>query len=391
MGCARTIAVIICLLAPPSRSQPNSALDELLNRYRGSTERLRTSQIELRQTTTEGDGEQRKTVRLIESRCIRAGEKASCEYRRWTMDPDRGSSARMELQDVSDIGVADGRLLQLQTLIVRQEQTLLVQRPVPEFQYAAWQGPALCGYFPGESGRIDEVLRSAGANVRAVPEVVDGIECDVVDAQTSRARYTVWFARDRGACIVKFTRVQEGEGLDRGTPDVVPPRAARDNEVGKRDSPVRATLTLDAIETKQFGELSIPIDGTLTEEVIYSSGRRTVAKIVVRRTRVELNPDTDRVSFMPMVPDGTPVKFLDGSNSIPHEWRDGKIIPREDKEMVARLRAIVGDRRFTTDAGELSVLELARGPAMFLALVGGIFALLWLRLWARERRRQTSS
>ncbi len=75
-----------------------------------------------------------------------------------------------------------------------------------------------------------------------------------------------------------------------------------------------------------------------------------------------------------------------GRGWISQSRRDGKIIPREDKEMVARLRAIVGDRRFSTDAEKLSIFELARGPAMLRALVGGIFALQWLWLWAQSRR-----
>jgi hypothetical protein len=89
------------------------------------------------------------------------------------------------------------------------------------------------------------------------------------------------------------------------------------------------------------------------------------------------------VSFTPDIPDGTTVRFIGASNAIPHEWREGKITPREDKEATARLDAIVAGKRFETDADQASKWALVRGPAMFLGVVSVLMALQWL--WGRNR------
>lgn len=353
--------------------------------YRDSVAPLQHSRIVSVQVSRSVDALGVPELRRITSLCIRIGDLAHCEYSRWADRLPGQESGNLPLHDRTTYWITGRQTYALQSL-ADGKVALYVTRGIQEHQIAAWQGAFLCGYFPGNADRIDRVLVSAGAVVRAKREEVDGVNCVVVDAVTGDARHTVWFAPDRGGCILKMVRVQEGEAL----------RQREQRERGLRppgvklpeiDLGVRVTQTLDNVRVEKIDGLWIPVGGRYTEEVTYAEGPPSVLIRTIERTDIKLNPDVSNISFEPQVPDGTTVRFVGERDGIPWEWRGGQIVPREDKAVTARLDELVAGRRFEPPK-EGFPFHLLAGPAMFVGLVFSGAGIFWL--WSSWRLRRES-
>lgn len=281
-----------------------------------------------------------------------------------------------EAYSVSQYGFSDDRLLELRKTSSADHQTLLyVSESIPHAQYAAWQGPLLCGYFPAVADRIDQILEAARATIRPTREPLKGTECVVVDAEKDDAHYTVWFSPSRDGCILRMIRVQEGSMLRRQAEKT----KFDGHDAGPTNSRVlRVVQQVDDVAVLRFGASWIPVAGKYTEEITYDQGPPSLLSTMIRRERVELNPDTSGVLFAPIVLDGTRVRFVGRPNALPWQWRDGKIVPLEDQQATQRLRELVESNRFVSGAKEASKLRLLRGPACFLALVLVAATVVWL-------------
>ncbi len=367
-------------------------LSEVLTGYRRSLAVLQNCVIDLTHIESVSHADTGTKHNRTSSICTRLPDRASCEYMRWVDVADPIAPADEELQISTRSVLLHNRLIEMDVLPADAAKAVHIWKSAREDQLASWQGAILCGYFPGDIDRIDRVLEKARCKVRELREHVVGLECVVVDAESEHAQYSVWFAPERDWCIVKMVRTQQGESLLRRQAQEV--QAAPSDRTASSKAKARwsiFTQTLDNVAVEQIDGSWIPVEGTCSEELTHSEGPPTKSFTTVKRTRVNLHPSVNDELFALNIPDGTRVRFVGEHNAIPHEWRDGMIIPREHKEATERLKALAADARFVIPVPTTSQWDLARGPALFVSILGALAGLHWLSIRARALRARHQS
>ena len=170
------------------------------------------------------------------------------------------------------------------------------------------------GYFADEdSARIDGFLRwLPTAKVRPQTERVGTSDCYVLEAETRKARYTIWFDPTHGGNFAKLHYEKPGTKI------VVANRSFR-----------------------RCGEAWVPME--MEWEVLLrqpESDARYRQKTIV--TAFEVNPDHPRLQSFVLddIPEGTRVDFVSGKGyRMPgtFAWRAGKPVPCVDKNTLAQL------------------------------------------------------
>lgn len=179
-----------------------------------------------------------------------------------------------------------------------------------EYYIGSW----VWGYFAEENpSRIDGFLRgSTTAKVRPKTEQFDGTECHVLEADSSHAKYTIWFAPRYEYNFVRLVSEK---------PDI--------------------KIEISNRRYKEFGEAWLPTEmewtvqiNQTTQDVTYSQ-KTTV-------TDFKLNPDHEKLQSFVMddIPEGTRVEFHSGKGyKMPgaFQWRGGKPTPIVKEDTLARL------------------------------------------------------
>ncbi len=191
-----------------------------------------------------------------------------------------------------------------------------------EFEGCDRQSPgnASRGYFPGDTDRIDTILRKANTiSVRDEMENIGGADCYVVEADTKRGKYTVWIDPSHGYHITKAT-------AKRGPGNVVAPLnfTLRPTE--------KMSFSMENVRFKKVDDVWVPVEADLAygrkyPGVNFFDNNKIHHKVI----HVILNPDHDALgSFIPDdIPDGARV-YLNNFNlkarKGKYTWQGGQVV-----------------------------------------------------------------
>jgi hypothetical protein len=176
--------------------------------------------------------------------------------------------------------------------------------------------------FLGSDERLDAVLRRAKrVSVRPTTELVNGVACHVIDANTEYGRYKVYLDPIHGFHAVKIIR--EATGGQKEQEDVMP----------KGD---RSTAYMVVTRFEQVDGVWVPVEAE--QETDYTSGeffRRS--RNHYKRANIVLNPNHDKLGSFdnplehpdndPELKNGTRVSITGpGSVRVRGSWQDGKVV-----------------------------------------------------------------
>ena len=204
-----------------------------------------------------------------------------------------------------------------------------LELPMPHTEGAG--GSFMRGWLPQDETRIDQTLREA-KGARAAADTVDGRPCVLVNVETDRGRFDVWFDTSRGGNIVR-ARIERGprhrtrdgvlwETMRRRT------RAAAGKTFEAADEKVLETSEFTDVELKRFGDVWLPVEMTCLGDAVDREGDHF--KVDYRlRARIDLDPIFAPGDFTVPAPEGTKVMLRAGNDVIDPglEWRDGRAQP----------------------------------------------------------------
>ena len=182
-----------------------------------------------------------------------------------------------------------------------------------------YKGAALMGICGGDYGRIDSILGQAyKISSRDKRERVGGSQCYVIDATTTRGKYTVWLDPEHGYNIAKV-EVQRSKG------NLVYNRARVKTSM---------SFSLKNVSFKQIDGVWVPMEADMQQT---EDNQDKTTKWHHKRTEMILNPDHDALgSFVADdIMDGTKTIFPRRSDTIEYIWQKGKAVLKA-KSNVAR-------------------------------------------------------
>jgi hypothetical protein len=181
----------------------------------------------------------------------------------------------------------------------------------------------LYGEFCSERQYIDTFFLAAGnkVSVRAKTERIGDSECYVVDAKTTRGKYTVWFDPNHGYNIAKAEVSKSGK-------DILITQPVDETPFGK-GNPVRFASERESVKDvrfKKIGDLWVPWEGTIKSDFRLSDGSKNSCTHRIECTELIVNPDHEALgSFVPKFANGTMVRVL-GVARTRFTWKDGKYV-----------------------------------------------------------------
>ena len=173
--------------------------------------------------------------------------------------------------------------------------------------------------------RIDAVFRQARTiSVRDEREIVNGVECYVIDANTPNGNIRAWIDPQHGYSIARIDqRRSRAEGhLDYGEPMQM-------KEV---------TFTLQCTRLGIVDGVWLPMEFEWTAHSVRANGESATDKRQVRIDEAILNPDHDALGTL------VPSDIRNGADvwvppvlQIRYTWKDGKLVTRIDERVVAEI------------------------------------------------------
>jgi len=176
-----------------------------------------------------------------------------------------------------------------------------------------YKGAPLLGICPADYQRIDAVLaKAAKISLHNQTETINKSPCYVIDAQTERGRYSLWFDPQHGYNIAKI-QLQREKG-----------QIIYNNRPAKN----AFSFTMDNVRFEKFEAVWVPVEAhmSLTED-------NETAAWTHKRTQVLVNPDQDRLgTFTPDdIPNGTRV-VIPGQYKK-YSWQNGKAVTEKGKSV----------------------------------------------------------
>ncbi len=171
-----------------------------------------------------------------------------------------------------------------------------------------YKGAALMGICGGDYDRIDSILGKAEKiSLRDKTDKIEESDCFVIDAETKRGKYTVWFDPQHGCNIAKIEVQREKDDL------------VRDRGRAKTGM----SFSLENVRFEQIDAVWVPMEADMQQTE--DSGAK-ITKWHHKRTEMILNPDHDVVgSFLANdIPDGIKVIFPGRFDKTAYVWQNGK-------------------------------------------------------------------
>ncbi len=184
-----------------------------------------------------------------------------------------------------------------------------------------------CYGYLGCDKPLDAVLREAKQiSIRSTDEMVNGIACYAIDADTQYGRYTVWLDPAHGYNASKITRTAIGGQKEY---DHLMPR-------GDHASGFVLITRFEQVEG-----IWVPVEAE--QETVYTSGRLfRRSHSYYKRANIILNPDHDKLGSFenplenpandPQLKEGTRISIiLPNSVGVRATWQDGKVVDESGK------------------------------------------------------------
>jgi hypothetical protein len=183
----------------------------------------------------------------------------------------------------------------------------------------------LDGYFyHPELKRVAEVMLESGAAKLAADEMIDDVECKVVEAKTKYGAMKLWLAPESGYLPA---RTEIRTSADDLAGDGKPIGDFR-NDNGKWVKEGVEVVTISKFEL--IGDAFVPSAGKYTLNVLYTDGSTLsgLADARYERKEIVLDPDFSNTdAFQINFPEGAPIRNLDDLSGVEYEWRAGKVTP----------------------------------------------------------------
>jgi hypothetical protein len=189
------------------------------------------------------------------------------------------------------------------------------------------QSYAGCYGYLGCDKRLDVVLREAKQiSMRSTAEMVNGIACHVIDADTQYGRYKVWLDPAHGYNAAKISRTATGGYKE-------------SEHLMPQGDHASGFVVITRFE--QVGGVWFPVEAD--QETAYTSGRLfRRSHSHYKRANIVLNPDHDKLGSFdnplehpandPELKEGTHVSIiLPNSVGVKATWQDGKVIDESGK------------------------------------------------------------
>ena len=174
----------------------------------------------------------------------------------------------------------------------------------------------LLGFYSGNNGRIDKVLRQGRrVSVRERMENVGGANCYVIDAVTRYGRQTVWIDPEKGHNVRKFV-ISRKPGDKNGYLTL-----KKGQKYNYHFEVQRFKKVEDAWITEQY---SCRMARYFNPKDVHSG--KTDGKLI----EVTLNPDHEALgSFLPNdVQNGAVVSIIGVKRKSSYRWRDGQVVDK---------------------------------------------------------------
>jgi len=181
------------------------------------------------------------------------------------------------------------------------------------------------GYLPGDSRRIDEILREAHiVSVRHKLEKVGKSNCYVIDAETKYGKYNLWIDSKHGYNIAKA----------RGF------KGPHDIKVGAWGVPETMEYSLDNVRFVEIENMWVLMESDKKYAEKYASGDFMKTSSHWKRTQLVFDPNHKALrSFDPNIPNGWRVT-LSGFEGVDetkkYRWKDGGVVDEKGNEIALR-------------------------------------------------------
>lgn len=171
----------------------------------------------------------------------------------------------------------------------------------------------LLGFFSGNNGRIDKVLRQTRRlSVRDRMENVGGSNCYVIDAGTRYGKQTVWIDPEKGYKLRKIV-ISRGPGDKNGSLTL------------KRGQ--KYDYHFEVLRFRKAADARIPEQFTATMAQYFSPRDVHRGKSNGKLLEVALNPDHETLgSFLPDDVQNGAIVYIIGVKGRTYTWQDGKVV-----------------------------------------------------------------
>jgi hypothetical protein len=179
--------------------------------------------------------------------------------------------------------------------------------------YSMW-GSTLFGYLPGDEKPVATLLQNATDVVlQDRQEEVDSFACDVIEGKTDHGVYKLWVDPEHDYRIRRAIIDKGANDLFYGKPASTPrPEGMQDRTL------TSVHLEISEVHLEKIGGHFIPTVESMTNTSRTIAGKENHSKIVVKRSKIDLEPDFEKLGAFVMdgIPEGT-VLF----NSDPNDTR----------------------------------------------------------------------
>jgi len=189
-------------------------------------------------------------------------------------------------------------------------------------------GGAMDGFYPGTDGRqISELMKNAsGLKLRPQEEVVGRHLCHVLEAKAACGSVTLWLLKGRN--LIKKCLINSGQEDAYGSGMTM--LEFNNSEEWPFDDKL-GTLSTELVNHR-YGRVNgvwVPVEASVTQRMVFSSGKRNIGVYHYHRSELEINPSVDRPrDFSVDFPDGSEVENLDDRDSrVRYVLREGRIVP----------------------------------------------------------------
>ncbi len=179
-------------------------------------------------------------------------------------------------------------------------------------EHPNYAGP-MNGRMYGSTGKsvADLLSDSKGCQIRKELEVINGIDCYVIEGYSQYGKVIAWIAPSKGYNAVRWSIEKNKDSFF--------------NNEKLHSSIKKWTVTFEANSFQQIDEIYLTESGVLNFELIFDSGQVELTEYRYNRTEVDLNPDFVALNaFKLNLPEDTRVSIAD-IPSISYIWRNGKL------------------------------------------------------------------
>jgi hypothetical protein len=296
---------------------------QLLEKYKANHELLKcyiTQSEELTEVRDTANGDKSSWTRTL-SEFRTDGNRVDSTTKRWIHLSAPGDQCPDEDAGINTV-IWDGkRWISFQQ---NTEQAFISEKETHknEFVSYGYSGASLNGFFWGDKKPVEDILVQASKiNLRSQTENVNGVNCYIIDADTTSGKYSLWIDPEHGYNIAKAKVSKNGN-------DILYGRAIHQIDISD------FTFSIDKVEFQKINHGWVPILAEYQISTRYTDGRVITEKTNHKRIQVNPNPDFEAIgAFVPTIPDGTDITF-EGVNGIGFIWSQGKPVPKIDNRFL---------------------------------------------------------